>query len=56
MTFTTHKSLCGPRGAVAITHHQQLAETLAWLEARAKAKPGMFEVAMAAAQARKDRP
>ena len=38
------------------SHHQQLAETLAWLEARAKAKPGMFEVAMAAAQARKDRP
>ncbi|HEY4666689.1 MAG TPA: serine hydroxymethyltransferase [Anaerolineales bacterium] len=28
VTFTTHKSLCGPRGAVAITHHQQLAVKL----------------------------
>jgi len=28
VTFTTHKSLCGPRGAVVITHHQQLAVKL----------------------------
>lgn len=28
VTFTTHKSLCGPRGAVAITHQQHLAVKL----------------------------
>ena len=28
VTFTTHKSLCGPRGAVVLTHLQELSEKL----------------------------